>query len=158
PQGAQLSIGGQAGNNIMRGLDVAQHLAKLSANVLMPQMSKSQEDAADALGFDLLVKAGYDPQAPLAVMDKLAQQEAEAAAAAAAAKAAAQKNKGGDSGGFMNKVGGGLSMLGTIAAGGRPSTDQIADLAIFAFDSAVDSMAEDATTHHPATERADMLS
>jgi len=157
--GAQVTIGGQAGNNVLRGLDVAQHLAKLSANVLMPQMSKSQEDAADALGFDLLVKAGYDPQAPLAVMDKLAQQEAEAAAAAAAAKAAAQKDKGNDSGGgFMNKVGGGLSMLGTIAAGGRPSTDQVADIAIFAFDSAVDSMADDATTHHPATERADMLS
>ena len=58
----------------------------------------------------------------------------------------------------MDKVGGGLSMLGTIAAGGRPSTDQIADIAIFAFDSAVDNMAEDATTHHPATERADLLS
>ena len=158
--GAQAAIGGQAGNNILRGLDVAQHLAKLSANVLMPQMSKSQEDAADALGFDLLVKAGYDPQAPLAVMDKLAQQEAEAAAAAAAAKQAASKAKGGDSGGggFMNKLGGGLSIVGTLAAGGRPSTDQMADLAIFAFDSAVDSMADDATTHHPATERADMLS
>ena len=49
-------------------------------------------------------------------------------------------------------------MLGTIAAGGRPSNDQIADIAIFAFDSAVDNMAEDATTHHPATERADLLS
>lgn len=157
--GAQAAIGGQAGNNILRGLDVAQHLAKLSANVLMPQMSKSQEDAADALGFDLLVKAGYDPQAPLAVMDKLAQQEAEAAASAAAAKAAAQKDKGSDSGGgLMSKLGGGLSIVGTLAAGGRPSTDQVADIAIFAFDSAVDSMADDATTHHPATERADMLS
>ena len=157
--GAQAAIGGQAGNNILRGLDVAQHLAKLSANVLMPQMSKSQEDAADALGFDLLVKAGYDPQAPLAVMDKLAQQEAEAAASAAAAKAAAQKDKGGDpGGGLMSKLGGGLSIVGTLAAGGRPSTDQVADIAIFAFDSAVDSMADDATTHHPATERADMLS
>ncbi|HVV65891.1 MAG TPA: M48 family metalloprotease, partial [Rhizomicrobium sp.] len=48
-QSAQSALGGQAGNNIMRGLDVAQHLAKLSANVLMPQMSKSQEDQADAL-------------------------------------------------------------------------------------------------------------
>ncbi|HTU00095.1 MAG TPA: M48 family metallopeptidase [Rhizomicrobium sp.] len=160
-QGAQATIGGHAGANVLRGLDVAQHLAKLSANVLMPQMSKSQEDEADALGFDMMVKAGYDPEAPLAVMDKLAQQEAEAAAAAAAAKQAAEKDKGSsssDSGGFMSKLGGGLSIVGTIATGGRPSTDQMADIAIFAFDSAVDSMAEDATTHHPATMRADLLS
>jgi len=158
-QGSQISV--NPGANVLRGLDVAQHLAKLSANVLMPRMSKSQEDEADALGFDLMVKAGYDPNAPLAVMDKLAQQEAEAAAAAAAAKAAAEKDKdssGGGGGGFMNKLGGGLNVLGTIATGGRPSTDQMADIAIYAFDSAVDSMAEDATTHHPATERADALS
>lgn len=158
-QSAQSALGGQAGNNIMRGLDVAQHLAKLSANVLMPQMSKSQEDQADALGFDLMIKAGYDPEAPMAVMDKLAAQEAEAAAAAKAAKEAAEKDKGsGSSGGLMDKLGGGLGVLGTLAAGGRPSTDQLADIAIFAFDSAVDSMAEDATTHHPATERANLLS
>jgi predicted Zn-dependent protease len=154
----QASLGGAASNNIARGLDVAQHLMKLSANVLMPQMAKGDEDAADALGFDLLVKAGYDSQAPLAVMDKLAAQEAEAAAAAAAAQASARKNKPDEGGGFMKKIGGGLSMLGTIAAGGAPSSDQIADLAIFAFDEAVDSMAEDATTHHPAAERAELLS
>jgi Peptidase family M48 len=162
-QGAQASIGGHAGANVLRGLDVAQHLAKLSSNVLMPQMSKDQEDEADALGFDLMVKAGYDPEAPLAVMDKLAQQEAEAAAAAAAAKQSAANDKnssggGSDGGGFMSKIGGGLNIVGTIASGGRPNTDQIADLAIFAFDAAVDNMAEDATTHHPATERADLLS
>jgi hypothetical protein len=161
-EGAQASIGGHAGANVLRGLDVAQHLAKLSANVLMPQMSKGQEDEADALGFDLMVKAGYDPEAPLAVMDKLAQQEAEAQAAADAAKQAAAKDKnspvGGDNSGFMSKLGGGLNIVGTIAAGGRPNTDQIADLAIFAFDAAVDNMAEDATTHHPATMRADLLS
>jgi predicted Zn-dependent protease len=155
---AQSALGGQAGANVMRGLDVARHLAKLSANVLMPQMSKAQEDQADALGFDLMMKAGYDPEAPLAVMDKLAQQEAEAAAAASAARAAAQQDSGGSSGSVMDKLGGGLGMLGTIAAGGRPSTDQIADIAIFAFDKAVDNMAEDATTHHPATERANLLS
>jgi hypothetical protein len=34
----------------------------------------------------------------------------------------------------------------------------MADIAIYAFDSAVDTMAEDATTHHPATKRADLLS
>ncbi|MBV8976829.1 MAG: M48 family metalloprotease [Alphaproteobacteria bacterium] len=152
----QISIGGNA--NLARGLDVAQHLAKLSANVLMPQMAKEDEDAADALGFDLMVKAGYDPEAPLAVMDKLAAQEAEAEAAADAAKQAAQKDGGGSKGGFMNVLGGGLSIAGQIASGGRPDSGQVADLAISVFDSAVDSMAEDATTHHPARERADLLS
>jgi hypothetical protein len=58
----------------------------------------------------------------------------------------------------MDKLGGGLSIVGTLATGGRPNTDQLTDIAIFAFDSAVDNMSEDATTHHPATERADLLS
>ncbi len=155
----QAAIGGDTGKNVLRGLDVAQHLMKLSANVLMPQMAKEDEDAADALGFDMMVKAGYDSQAPLAVMDKLAAQEAEAAAAAKAAQDAAKKDKPKDeSGGFMSKLGGGLSIVGQLATGQAPSTDQIADLAIFAFDEAVDNMAEDATTHHPATERAELLS
>ncbi len=160
-QTAQQAVGGQTGNNIARGLDVAKHLAKLSANVLMPQMSKSQEDEADALGFDMMVKAGYDPEAPFAVMDKLAEQEAEAAAAAAAAKAAAAKDGGGSSdssGGILGKLGGGLTIVGQLATGQRPSTDQLADVAIFAFDSAVDSMADDATSHHPAKMREDLLS
>ncbi|HUJ47133.1 MAG TPA: M48 family metallopeptidase [Rhizomicrobium sp.] len=155
---AALAAGGSTGNNIMRGLDVAQHLAKLSANVLMPQMERGEEDAADALGFDLMVKAGYDPEAALSVMDKLAEQEAEAAEAAAQAKAAAEKQS--DSGG--SSLAKGLSLggdlLGAIASGGRPSNDQIADIAIFAFDTAVDNMAEDATSHHPAKEREDLLS
>jgi len=154
----QISLGGST--NLARGLDVAQHLAKLSANVLMPQMAKEDEDAADALGFDLMVKAGYDPEAPLAVMDKLAAQEAEAEADAAAAKEAADRNagNGGGKGGFMTMVGGGLSIAGEIAGGGRPDTGQVADLAISVFDAAVDNMAQDATTHHPAKERADLLS
>ncbi|HEX3672884.1 MAG TPA: M48 family metalloprotease [Rhizomicrobium sp.] len=151
---AARSIGGHTGDNILRGLDVAQHLAKLSANVLMPQMAKDQEDAADALGFDLMVRAGYDPDASLAVMDKLGEQEAEAEQAAAEARQAAKT--GGSGGGFT--LGKGFGILGTIASGGRPSKDQIADIAIFAFDSAVDSMADDATTHHPAREREDLLS
>ena len=160
-QGAALSLGGSLGGNIGRGIDVAQHLAKLSANVLMPQMERGQEDAADALGFDLMVKAGYDPEAPLAVMDKLAEQEAEAARAAQAAKNAAKSDKGSsddDNGGFFGKLTNVAGGLGTILTGGRPSNEQIADIAIFAFDSAVDNMAEDATTHHPAKEREDLLS
>jgi predicted Zn-dependent protease len=157
-QGAA-ALGGHTGQNVLRGIDVAQHLVKLSGNVLMPQMAKEDEDAADALGFDLMVKAGYDPEAPLAVMDKLAEQEAEAAAAAAAARQSAQQDKSsGSSGGGGGLLSGGLNIVGQLAAGQRPSTDQITDLAIYAFDTAVDSMADDATTHHPAKEREDLLS
>jgi Zn-dependent protease with chaperone function len=153
---AALAVGGNTGNNIMRGLNVAQHLARLSSNVLMPQMEKDQEDAADALGFDLMVHAGYDPDASLAVMDKLAVQEQEAEAAAADAKRAAKADeRDSDNGNMLSQ---GLGILGTIASGGRPSRDQIVDMTIFAFDSAVDNMAEDATSHHPARERADLLS
>jgi len=155
-QSAALTLGGSVGGNIARGLNVAQHLAKLSSNVLMPQMERDQEDQADALGFDLMVKAGYDPEAPFAVMDSLARQEAEAKRAADAAKAAKEKNSGDSSLlGGLGAVGG---LVGTLAMGGRPSSDQIADVAIFAFDTAVDNMAEDATAHHPATERAELLS
>ena len=150
--------GGSLGGNIMRGLDVAQHLAKLSSDVLEPQMERGQEDQADALGFDLMVKAGYDPEAAFAVMDKLAMQEAEAARAAAAAKAATGKSSGDSGGGLLGGIGAVGGMLGTIALGGRPSNNQIADVAIFAFDTAVDNMAADATTHHPATEREELLS
>src|SRR5205823_6719843 len=96
-QRASGAVGAGNARNIARGLDVMQHLYRLSANVLAPQMTRSQEDQADALGFDLMVRAGYDPEAALSVMDKLAEQEAEAARAAAQAKAAAQQNGGGSS-------------------------------------------------------------
>ena len=153
---AAVHVGGRLGGNIARGLDVAQHLAKLSNNVLMPQMERGQEDAADALGFDLMVKAGYDPDASLAVMDKLAEQEAEAAAAAAQAHSAANN---GDAERSQGNLLGSIGSIGsTLLSGGRPSGDQIADLSIAAFDSAVDNMSEDATAHHPAKEREDLLS
>jgi Zn-dependent protease with chaperone function len=157
---AQSVLGDRNNANVARALDVAQHMAKLSSNLLMPQMAKEDEDAADALGFDLMVKAGYDPEAPLAVMDKLAQQEAEAQAAADAAKAATKNDEGGGSGGsksLFDKLGSGLDTVTSIATG-HISKDQAVDVAIFAFDTAVDSMADDATTHHPAKERADLLS
>jgi predicted Zn-dependent protease len=155
-QSAASAFGGNVGANIGRGLDVARHLAKLSNNVLMPQMERSQEDQADALGFDLMVKAGYDPDASLAVMDKLAEQEAEAAAEAAAARKAADS---GDAGNSASNLVGSLGSIGeSLLTGSRPTSGQIADLSIAVFDSAVDNMADDATTHHPAKEREDLLS
>ena len=143
---------GVNGSDIARGLDVAAHLSKLSANVLAPQMTQNQEDAADALGFDLMVRAGYDSEAALAVMDKLAEQEAEAAAAARAAKDASKADRGsshGSSGGMFGNV---LGAVGSAMSG------DWAGVAIFAFDTAVDNMSEEAVSHHPAPERLKLLS
>lgn len=154
-------IGAQNAGNVARGLDVMQHLYKLSANVLAPQMTREQEDQADALGFDLMVRAGYDPEATLSVMDKLAEQEAEAARAAAAAKAAERKNGGG--GGVesvSNKLLGGLNDFASsgFSMSALTDRDKMTDLAINIFDAAVDSMSDEAASHHPAKERADLLS
>ena len=144
-------------SNLARGIDLFEHLEELSANLLGPQMERGQEDGADALGFDLMVKAGYDSEAALSVMDKLAEQEAEAARAAERAKAsqaAIDKKPGSSSSGLLA----GLGTLGSIVTQRRTSSDLIADLATFAFDTAVDNIAADATTHHPAALREDLLS
>jgi predicted Zn-dependent protease len=141
-------LGGLAGGDVARGLDVASHLAKLSANVLAPQMSQNQEDAADALGFDLMIRAGYDSEAALAVMDKLAEQEAEAAAAARAAREASGDDKRSSGPSFGN-------ILGAV---GNAMSGNWKDVAIFAFDTAVDNMSDEAVAHHPAPERLKLLS
>ena len=147
-----LSRSGAANSgDIARGLDVAAHLSKLSANVLAPQMSQNQEDAADALGFDLMVRAGYDGEAATAVMDKLAEQEAEAAAAARAAHDAAKADK-------HASGGGGFSLGNVLGAVNNAMSGNWKDLAIFAFDAAVDNMSEEAVSHHPAPERLKLLS
>jgi Zn-dependent protease with chaperone function len=141
------ALAGAGSSDVGRALDVAVHLQRLSANVLAPQMTQNQEDAADALGFDLMIKAGYDPEAAMAVMDKLAEQEAEAAAEARAAQAATSGG-GGHHTGFGDIMG----VLGNAASGNWK------DVAIFAFDTAVDNMSTEAVAHHPAPERARLLS
>ncbi len=138
------------GGDVARGLDVAAHLSKLSANVLAPQMSQNQEDAADALGFDLMVRAGYDGEAATAVMDKLAVQEEEAAAAARAAKQANRDSH--------DSHGGGGSFGNILGAVNNAMSGNWTDVAIFAFDTAVDNMSEEAVAHHPAPERLKLLS
>jgi Zn-dependent protease with chaperone function len=152
------SVGAFNTANIDRGLDAARHIYTLSQNVLAPQMTRGQEDAADALGFDLMVKAGYDSAAALAVMDKLAEQEAEAELAAKSAQKAAKqaKEKQSHGGGF------GLS-LGGLAFGNGDTPAQGGalnwlDLGLSLFDAAVDTMADEASSHHPAAERAQLLS
>lgn len=158
-QQASGAIGAGNAKNIARGLDVMQHLYRLSSNVLAPQMTRSQEDQADALGYDLMVRAGYDPEAALSVMDKLAQQEGEAARAAAQAKASAQQG-----GGASSSVGSALlGGLNNFAAGGfsvaaLTNRDTVTDLALNVFDAAVDSISDEASSHHPAKEREDLLS
>ena len=153
------ALGGHAGSNVMRGLDVAQHLAKLSANVLMPQMSQGPGRRGRRARLRSDGEGGLRPRSA-------ARGDGQARAAGSRSRSGC---RGRETGGrkdkrsaaaaaFMNKLGGGLSVLGTIAAGGRPSTDQMADIAIFAFDSAVDNMADDATTHHPAPKRAKICS
>jgi Zn-dependent protease with chaperone function len=156
-QSAAAAAGGAVGTNISQGLDVARHVAKLSGNVLMPQMERGQEDAADALGLDLMIKAGYDPEAPFSVMDKLAAQEAEAHQSAVQAKAATHKSEHSATN-LMNGVSKLAGGLGSLLAGGKPTADQMTHAAILAFDAVVDDMADDATTHHPAQDRADLLS
>ncbi|HEX3431339.1 MAG TPA: M48 family metallopeptidase [Rhizomicrobium sp.] len=153
-------IGAGTANNFARGLDVMRHLYKLSANVLAPQMTRSQEDMADALGFDLMVRAGYDPEAPLAVMDKLGEQEAEAARAAAQAKAAEQNGGGSSVSAVGNSLLGGLNDFAAsgFSVSALTDKDRMTDLAINVFDAAVDSMSDEAASHHPAKEREDLLS
>jgi Zn-dependent protease with chaperone function len=166
-QSTPFAFGAANNNNLARGLDLASHVAKLSSNVLAPQMERSQEDAADALGFDLMVKAGYDPEAPLALMDILAIQEAEAAQAAQQAKAAESADNGGSggssggAGGFLGSLSsglGGITGIANIAGGGRPDSNTWTNLGIVVFDSAVDSMSTQATSHHPAKVREELLS
>jgi len=161
-QHASIAIGAANASKVARGFDVMQHLYKLSANVLAPQMTRSQEDQADSLGFDLMVRAGYDSEAALSVMDKLARQEAEAARAAEQAKAAeASSGGGGNSASSMGSTL--LSGLGKLASNGfsvssMAKNGDMTDFAFTVFDSAVDSMSDEAASHHPATEREELLS
>lgn len=166
-KGFSFSIGGVSTSDIARGANFASHVAKLSGNVLVPQYERQQEDMADALGFDLMVKAGYDFEAALSVMDKLGEQEAEADAAAKEAQAAEDKKS--DSSDDDNSGGGGvlgglsgLSGLGVggfgLGGGGASHIGAWAGLAMDVFDSAVDSMSTEASSHHPAKEREELLS
>jgi predicted Zn-dependent protease len=155
----QPSLASSAGFNkseFERGLDLAQHVYKLSSNVLVPQFKKGQEDAADALGFDLMAKAGYSSEAANAVLDDIAKQEAEAESDVAAAKAA-EKDGGGSK---QNKL-----AVDLFGSGGLPDLSSLNVATLFTwdkmiklFDDAVDSMSGEATTHHPAKEREKLLS
>jgi Zn-dependent protease with chaperone function len=157
------SIGGVSTSDIARGADFASHVAKLSGNVLVPQYERQQEDMADALGFDLMVRAGYDPEAAFSLIDKLGQQEAEAEQAAQSAKAAAEKKSSHDddddsgSSGVLGALGGLSGGFGLGGGGGVSRIGAWAGLAMDVFDTAVDSMSTEAASHHPAKEREELL-
>ncbi len=139
------SFGGVSVSQLTR---TAKHLYRLSQNVLAPQMDKNQEDAADALGFDLMVKAGYDPSAALGVMDRLAAQEAEAERMAASEKKLAEKEEMEDEEQSQRDL-----LTGFGGSGGG-----VTALGMGLFNTAVDNMEDDSTTHHPAPEREQLLS
>lgn len=139
------SFGGVSVSQLTR---TARHMYRLSQSILAPQMDKDQEDAADALGFDLTVKAGYDPSAALGVMDRLAAQEAEAERIAASEKKQVEKEEMEDEEQSQRDL-----LTGFGGSGGG-----FAALGMGLFNTAVDNMEEDSTSHHPAPEREQLLS
>ncbi len=141
---------GSAGlnTNIARGIDVAQHFYTLSENVLAPQFKQGQEDQADALGLDLMVKAGYNPEGASTLLGRLAQvEEATEKQAQQAESSKGWASGNGISGAVGNVVG---ALTGSI-------TD-IASVAISVFDTGVDTFAKESRTHRKASDRVDLVS
>lgn len=146
--------------NIGRGIDLAQKIYTLSESVLAPQFQQGQEDQADALGLDLMIKAGYSPAGAGRALEHLAAAEEAGAAAAAAAQQAQKANA-------PQRPGGGLgSMLGGLAAGALTgqgpqlsnlSTQDFLTLGSAALDAATDTLAKDAKAHRAATQRNDLI-
>jgi predicted Zn-dependent protease len=65
--GSNINLG-----NVQRGLDIASKIYALSENVIAPQFQQGQEDEADALAIDLMIKAGYSPAGAGAALERLA--------------------------------------------------------------------------------------
>jgi hypothetical protein len=153
--GSNINLG-----NVQRGLDIASKIYALSENVVAPQFQQGQEDEADALAIDLMIKAGYSPVGAGSALERLAAAEAAAAQAAAAATQASGGNR--PSGGGLGALGalGGMAMGGLTGQG--PSlqnlnTQQMLDVGIAALDVATATMARDVKPHRTATQRADMV-
>ena len=58
-----------------RQIAIAQRVYTLSEDVLAPQFQQGQEDQADALGLDLMIRAGYNPEAAQTFLEHLAASE-----------------------------------------------------------------------------------
>jgi predicted Zn-dependent protease len=148
--------------NLRRSIDIATKVYTLSENVLAPQFQQGQEDQADALGLDLMIKAGYSPAGADAALAHLGASEAAAEAAAASAQAAtggaSAQNRGGGLGGFGSMLGGLAN--GALTGGAslqNMSTGEMLALGSLALDAATNSMAKETKAHRPATQRADMV-
>jgi hypothetical protein len=145
--------------NVQRGLDIASKVYALSENVIAPQFQQGQEDQADALAIDLMIKAGYSPVGAGSALERLAAAEAAAAQAAASAQ---QASGGGNRGGGMGALGALGGLAGGMLTGQGPNlqnlnTQQMLDVGIAALDVATATMARDVKPHRAATERADMV-
>jgi hypothetical protein len=159
--GSALGGLGSVLGGVQRGVVFATKVYELSENVLAPRYQQGQEDEADALGLDLMIRAGYNPDGAQRALQRLALAEEAAQRAAEEAEAAAveeEQQGGGLFGGGGGGGGGGLlsGALGGMNVGGIGTLDfgAIADEAL---DLATENMAEDAVPHRPATERADFL-
>jgi predicted Zn-dependent protease len=147
--------------NVRRSFDIATKVYALSENVLAPSFQQGQEDQADALGLDLMIKAGYSPAGADAALQHLGASEAAAQAAAASAEAAAGggAQRSGGLGGFGSMLGG--LATGALTGSGpslqNMSTAEVLTLSGLALDAAAGSMAKETKAHRPATQRADMI-
>jgi hypothetical protein len=153
--GVQIAGGGLGGTlgNIQRGINIASAVYELSESVLAPRFQQGQEDEADALGFDLMVRAGYNPDGAQRALQRLALAE-EAAEQAAERAREAQEEEERESGGGGGGIFGGA--LGGVNIGGFARID-LGSVADMALNATTDELAEESQPHRPATERADFL-
>jgi len=154
--GVQIAGGGLGGTlgNIQRGINIASAVYELSESVLAPRFQQGQEDEADALGFDLMVRAGYNPDGAQRALQRLTLAE-EAAEQAAERAREAQEEEEREA---RRSGGGGIfgGALGGVNIGGFARID-LGSVADMALNVATDELAEESQPHRPAAERADFL-
>lgn len=113
------------------GLSVGDAVYNISESMIAPAWTMEQEDEADLLGTDLLVAAGYNPRAMVAVMDVIEAHEANAAAVekerdklynARMSTAAMETASGAVSGDALSIISGVADLTSTVVSGGDKKT------------------------------------